>query len=119
MSSIVGWASTSQAAKAELVNLAKGIWILPVVLNYIDVVGGCKETCEGGGLRVPQRSRDNSYINLLVSRCLFGAITRTVLEEDVEALLDKEFMIQDDESEGHREDIVACALSKEVSNSFL
>lgn len=43
----------------------------------------------------------------------------TVLEKDVEALLDEEVVVQDNEPEGHRQHIVACALSEEVPNSFL
>jgi hypothetical protein len=39
---------TSQAAQPELVDLAEGIRILPVVLDDVDVIGGCKKTRECG-----------------------------------------------------------------------
>lgn len=43
----------SQAAEFELINLRKGVWILPVVLYYVDVVGDGEETGEGRGLGIP------------------------------------------------------------------
>jgi hypothetical protein len=54
------YSPTSQAAQPELIDLAKGIWILPVVLDNIDIIGGCKETSEGRGMRIPERSRNDS-----------------------------------------------------------
>lgn len=43
----------SQAIKLELVDLAKGVRVLPVVLHEVDVVGDGEEAGEGGGFGVP------------------------------------------------------------------
>lgn len=50
----------AQTVKTELIDLGEGIWVLPVVLNDVDVVRGSQEASEGRGLRVPKRSRDNA-----------------------------------------------------------
>ena len=47
--------STSEAAQAELIDFLQSIRVLPVVLDDIYIVGGGEETCESGGLGVPQR----------------------------------------------------------------
>ena len=46
--------------KFELVQAIDCFWILPIVLDQIDVVGSSQETGEGRGLRVPQRRRDDA-----------------------------------------------------------
>lgn len=46
---------TAKAIKSELVDFSQGSGILEIVLDDIDVVGGGQETCELGGLGVPQR----------------------------------------------------------------
>lgn len=51
---------TSQAAQPELIDLAEGIWILPVVLYDVDVIGGREKTSKSRGLRVPQGRRDDA-----------------------------------------------------------
>jgi hypothetical protein len=50
----------AQTVKTELIDLGEGIWVLPVVLDDVDVVRGSQEASEGRGLRVPKRSRDNA-----------------------------------------------------------
>lgn len=52
---------TSQAAQPELVDLLEGIWILPVVLDHVDVVGGGQEARKGRRLGVPQRGGDDAW----------------------------------------------------------
>jgi hypothetical protein len=41
-----GLGGTSQAAQPELVYLAESIWILPVVLDNIDIIRRSEEACE-------------------------------------------------------------------------
>ena len=52
---------TSQATQTKLVDLLEGIWILPVVLDDVDVVGGGQEARKGRRLGVPQRSGDDAW----------------------------------------------------------
>jgi hypothetical protein len=49
----MGMELTSQTAEPELIDLVQGIGVLPVVLNNVYVVGGCEETREVGGMRIP------------------------------------------------------------------
>jgi hypothetical protein len=44
---------TSQAAQPELVYLVQRVWILPVVLYNVDIIGGGKEAREARGVRIP------------------------------------------------------------------
>ena len=48
-----------------------------------------------------------------------GAGERTVLDHDVEALLDEEVIVEHNEAKGKREDIVAAADLEEVANISL
>jgi hypothetical protein len=43
----------------------------------------------------------------------------TILEEDIETLLDQEISVEDDQAEGERQDIIACSDFKEIPNRFL
>lgn len=43
----------AEAVKLELVDLIQGVWVLPVVLDDIDVVGDGQQAGERGSLRVP------------------------------------------------------------------
>ena len=56
----MGIEPTPQTAEPELIYLIESIGVLPVILDDIDVVGGCEETCEGRGMRIPKRGRDDS-----------------------------------------------------------
>jgi len=33
---------------------------LPIVLDNIDIIGGCEETSESRGMRIPERSRNDA-----------------------------------------------------------
>lgn len=44
---------TSQAAQPELVDLAEGVRVLPIVLDDINVVRGCEDPSKCGGMRIP------------------------------------------------------------------
>ena len=52
---------TSKAIQRELVNAIDGLGIVPVVLDEIDVVCGCKQARICRGLRVPERRRDDAW----------------------------------------------------------
>lgn len=43
----------AKTVKLELVDLRQGVWVLPVVLHDVDVVGGGEEAGESGRLGVP------------------------------------------------------------------
>lgn len=47
------------------------------------------------------------------------SIARTVLDEDIQALLDEQVGIENDEAERQRQHIVAGALAEELSDCFL
>jgi hypothetical protein len=55
-----GYGGTSQAAQPELVYLAERIWILPVVLDNVDIIGRSEETCECRRMGIPERGRDDA-----------------------------------------------------------
>lgn len=44
---------TSEVAKPEFIDVLQRIWILPVVLDYIDVVGNGQQPSEDRGTRIP------------------------------------------------------------------
>lgn len=51
---------TSETAQTELVYLIKGIWILPIILDDVDVVRGGQEAGKCGGTGIPERGRYNA-----------------------------------------------------------
>lgn len=72
---------------------------MPVVLNHIDVVGGGQEAGEGGRLGVPQRRRNDAWVRLVphvVDMHIAGR--RTILGEDVQALLHAQGRVEDDQA---------------------
>lgn len=48
-----GFFNVAETVEAELVDLGESVGILPVVLNDVDVVGGCQEAGKGRCLGVP------------------------------------------------------------------
>ena len=54
----------AKAVKLELFDLIQGVWILPVVLDDVDVIGDSQETGEGGGFGVPQWRRYDTWRSL-------------------------------------------------------
>lgn len=92
----------AKAVKLELVDLSQGIGILPIVLNDVDVIGDCEQAGEGGCLGVPERGGDDA-----------------ALDEDVQALLDEEGGVEDDEAVAEREHVVAGAHFEEGADCTL
>jgi hypothetical protein len=48
------WVLTSQIVQCKGIDFRKLGWVLPVVLNDVDIVRGCQKPGEGGDFRVPQ-----------------------------------------------------------------
>jgi hypothetical protein len=78
------------------------VGILPVVLDDVDVVRSGQQAGKGRRLGVPERSRNNALIRCQPERSARGTGEghgmRTVLDEDVETLLDQEGRVKDDET---------------------
>lgn len=51
----------TQRVEGELVDLIQLVWILPVVLYHVYIVGGCEKASEGRRSAVPERCRDDAY----------------------------------------------------------
>jgi hypothetical protein len=43
----------------------------------------------------------------------------TILQEDIQTLLDEEIGVQDNKSEGKRKNVITCANFQELSDGFL
>jgi hypothetical protein len=52
---------TSETAQSKLIDPIESRWILNIVLDHIDIIGGGEETREGGGARVPHGCRDDAW----------------------------------------------------------
>lgn len=52
---------TSQTVQSKLIDPIESRWILNIVLDHIDIIGGGEETREGRGARVPHRCRDYAW----------------------------------------------------------
>jgi hypothetical protein len=52
-SSVGAFSITSQAAQSKLVYLAEGIWVLPVILDNVDIIGSGEEASKRRGMRIP------------------------------------------------------------------
>jgi hypothetical protein len=44
----------AKAIKLELLDLVHGVWVLPIVLDDVDVVRDGQQAGEGGGFGVPE-----------------------------------------------------------------
>lgn len=111
---------TSQAAQPKLVDLAESIWILPVVLDDINVIGSSQEASESRGVRIPERGRNDAYVGCRQSRSRGEAPRKlTILEKDCETLLHQQIGVQNNESEGERQHVIACSDLEEFSNCVL
>jgi hypothetical protein len=51
---------TSETAQSKLIDPIESRWILNIVLDHIDIIGGGEETREGGGAGVPHGCRDDA-----------------------------------------------------------
>jgi hypothetical protein len=47
------WVPTPQIVQCKCIDFRKLGWVLPVVLNDVDIVRGCQKPSEGGGFGVP------------------------------------------------------------------
>ena len=101
----------AEAVKLELVDLAQGVGVLPVVLDDVDVVGDGEEAGEGGGFGVPE-GRGYDALVILVwtkARSPESCGRHTALNEDIDALLDEQRSIEDNQAVAQRQHIVAGA----------
>lgn len=48
-----GLFDVAETVETELIDCMQSIWVLPVILNDVNVIGGSQETGEGGCFRVP------------------------------------------------------------------
>ncbi len=52
---------TSQVIQLELVDPVNGLRVLPVILDEVEVVGGCEQAGKCRRLRVPEWCGDNAF----------------------------------------------------------
>lgn len=78
------------------------------------VVHSQNQQGSGIGASKPRGSAGQQIVSIVWTRCPL-----TVLDEDVETLLNEQIRIEHDEAEGQRQHIVAGALAEELANRFL
>lgn len=123
----LGWVSpTSQAAQAKLVNLVNLFRKLPVILDDVDIVGAGQQSSKSRVARVPERGRDDAYQNAPVrpvsqsrGASPLRPVRLTILDQDIQALLDEEVVVEDNEPEREREDVVAGSDLEEFADASL
>ena len=122
---------TSKAAETELIDLVDFIGKLAVILDNVDVVGARQEAGKGRFLRIPEGRRNDacawsgqhssplSYPRSHERGTAEAWRRRTILDQDIQTLLDKEVVVEHDETEGKREHIVAGPDFQELADSPL